>query len=123
MEEFGLERASIELDGIKVAFARSGPAASAPALAALPRAEKPVPEPAGTPVTSPTNGVFYNAPSPGAKPFVEVGSTVQPGDVVGLIEAMKVFNEITAHAGGTVVATPAANGQLVSTGDVLVVLG
>jgi acetyl-CoA carboxylase biotin carboxyl carrier protein len=127
MDEYGLDEAEIEQDGLRIGFGRIPPEAQA-AAAPYPAIGAPIratadPEPAGTPVTSPTGGVFYNAPSPGAKPFVEVGSTVQPGDVIGLIEAMKVFNEISSHVGGTVLATPAANGQVVSTGDVLIVVG
>ena len=53
-------------------------------------------------VATPLSGIFYRAPSPGASPFVEVGETVSPGQVLCIIEAMKLMNEITAETGGTV---------------------
>ena len=67
-------------------------------------------------------GIFYRSPAPDADPFVEIGSVVDEGDVVGLVEAMKVFNEIEAEVRGRVVEIPAANEQLVNRGDPLVIL-
>lgn len=73
-------------------------------------------------ITSPMVGVFYRAPSPDSPPFVEVGSVVEDGQTVGLVEAMKVFNEIVAEMHGRVVALPAQNAQLVQHGETLVIL-
>jgi len=70
-------------------------------------------------IKSPTPGTFYAAPSPDAEPFVRVGSKVQPDTVVCLIEAMKVFNEITADCTGTIVAVMVENQQPVEYGQVL----
>lgn len=56
-------------------------------------------------------GTFYRAASPGATPFVEVGQTVNAGDTLCIIEAMKMFNQIEADFSGTVVAILAENGQ------------
>ena len=70
-------------------------------------------------VRSPLIGVFYRSPSPEAPPYVEVGSYVHAGQVVGLIEAMKVFNEICAERSGRVVEICAASGQIVETDQVL----
>jgi len=78
--------------------------------------------PALVPLPSPMVGVFYQAPSPGEPSFVEIGDRVERGQTIGLIEAMKVFNEITAEASGTVVEIPAGNGQLVETGMPLILL-
>jgi acetyl-CoA carboxylase biotin carboxyl carrier protein len=64
-------------------------------------------------VTAPLTGVFYLSPSPQAPPFVQVGSVVAAGDVIGLIEAMKLFNEIHTTKSGRVRKIVAANGQLV----------
>jgi acetyl-CoA carboxylase biotin carboxyl carrier protein len=75
--------------------------------------------PKGTPVNSPMNGIYYSAPSPNAPPFVREGESVTAGQVIGLIEAMKVFNEINAPVSGTVTHFAAENGQLVSPGDAL----
>jgi len=80
---------------------------------------------AGAPVEqirTPLLGVFYRAPSPEAPPYVEVGDWVQPGQTVGLIEAMKVFNEITSEIEGRVAEVAARDGELVQAGQVLVVV-
>lgn len=73
----------------------------------------------GTPVTSPMVGTFYMAPSPDAKPFVEVGSTVAKGDKVCIIEAMKLMNEIEAEVSGKVIEICVKDGQPVEFGQVL----
>jgi len=67
-------------------------------------------------------GIFYRSPSPGTEPFVEVGGLVEEGQTIGLVEAMKVFNEITAEVNGRVIAVPAATEQLVQHGDTLVII-
>ncbi len=71
-------------------------------------------------VLAPITGVFYTSSSPSAPVFVQIGDHVQAGQVVCLVEAMKVFNEIKTEIGGTVVALPPKNGQLVKKGDPLV---
>ena len=71
-------------------------------------------------VVAPLTGVFYLASSPSVPPFVEVGSPVQAGEVVCIIEAMKVFNEISCEIAGMVSAIIAQNGQLVQRGDALI---
>lgn len=74
----------------------------------------------GVAIAAPLTGVYYNAPSPSSPPFIAVGDTVQAGQVVCIVEAMKVFNEIKAEISGVVVATIATNGQLVQKGDPLI---
>ena len=64
-------------------------------------------------VTAPLTGIWYSAPSPGSPPFVQVGGEVASGQVIGLIEAMKLFNEIKSDRSGRVVAVLAESGQLV----------
>jgi acetyl-CoA carboxylase biotin carboxyl carrier protein len=71
-------------------------------------------------VRSPVSGIFFSAPSPGAAPFVQVGSMVQPDDLVCLVEVMKLFNSVPAGARGQVMEVRAANGKLVQRGDILV---
>ena len=73
----------------------------------------------GKPITSPMVGTFYKAPSPDAKPFVELGTTVKEGQVVCIIEAMKLMNEIEADAAGKVVEICVEDGQPVEFGQVL----
>ncbi|HUX83049.1 MAG TPA: acetyl-CoA carboxylase biotin carboxyl carrier protein [Halothiobacillus sp.] len=92
--------------------------AQQPAMAAMPA---PAPSPsntqAATPVTSgkslpsPMVGTFYRSASPTAKPFVEIGSTIQAGDTLCVIEAMKMFNQIEAETSGTITAILVENGQ------------
>ena len=73
----------------------------------------------GTPVESPMVGVFYAAPSPDSEPYVTVGSKVSKGDVLCLIEAMKLMNEVTAEKSGEITAVCAENGQVVEYGQPL----
>jgi biotin carboxyl carrier protein len=64
--------------------------------------------------------VYYSSPSPSSPPFVSLGDLVQVGQVVALVEAMKVFNEIQAETAGRVVAMVAPNGEVVQKGDALI---
>lgn len=80
----------------------------------------PNPTDAGVAVIAPLTGVFYTASSPSAEPFAEVGKMVQAGQIVCIVEAMKVFNEIKSEISGVVASIPAHNGQLVQKGDALV---
>ncbi len=94
-------------------------AAAPPAAAEAPAAPE---EPEGHVVRSPMVGTFYRASSPGAKPFVEVGDSVQVGDTLCIIEAMKLMNEIEADKAGVVKQLLAENGQPVEFGQPLVVI-
>ena len=97
----------------------AAPAVQAPAASAA-QEEKAVEEaPKGKPVTSPMVGTFYMASSPGAKPFVEVGSTVSAGQVVCIIEAMKLMNEIESEVSGKVTQICVKDGEAVEYGQVL----
>lgn len=97
------------------------PAAAAPQAAptAAPVAEAPKPAPKGTAVTSPMVGAFYISPSPGAKAFVKVGDSVGVGQVVCIIEAMKLMNEIEAEVSGKITEICVEDGQSVEYGQVL----
>ena len=97
---------------------------TAPAPAAQPAAAEPAePKVEGTPLTSPMVGTFYRAPSPGAKPFVEVGDTVKKGQTVCIIEAMKLLNEVEAETDGVVKEICVENGQPVEYGQNLLIIG
>ena len=97
----------------------AGPAAGAPAGAAV----APEPEtPTGHVVKSPMVGTFYRAPSPGAKPFVEVGDSIKEGQPICIIEAMKIMNEIEADATGTIKRMLCENGQAVEFGQPLFII-
>ena len=98
------------------AAAPAAPVASAPALA---------PVPAHSPdkaVTAPMVGTFYAAPAPGAKAFVELGSEVKPGDVLCIIEAMKMMNQIESDKAGRVSAVLVKNGEPVEFGQPLFII-
>ena len=95
-------------------------AASAPSSAAAPPATPPVPE--GHVIKSPMVGTFYRSSAPGAKPFVEPGQAVKAGDVVCIIEAMKLLNEIEADHDGIVASILVENGQPVEYGQPLIAL-
>jgi acetyl-CoA carboxylase biotin carboxyl carrier protein len=70
-------------------------------------------------IIAPLTGVFYASPSPTSPPFVTVGEEIQVGQIIALIEAMKVFNEIQAEVSGHVSAIVANNGEVVQKGDVI----
>jgi acetyl-CoA carboxylase biotin carboxyl carrier protein len=78
--------------------------------------------PAGHQVKAPMVGTFYRSSSPGAKPFVDVGSAVKEGDTLCIIEAMKMMNQIEADKAGTVKAILANNGDPVEFGQPLVII-
>jgi len=94
----------------------AAPAAAAPEQAAAPAPEK------GFVVKAPMVGTFYCAASPGAAPFVQVGSQVKEGDTLCIIEAMKILNEIECEKTGTIVKVLGENGQAVEYGQPLFVI-
>ena len=96
----------------------SAPAAPAPAPAAEPAA----PPVRGQQVTAPMVGTFYSGPAPGAKPFVEIGTEVKPGDTLCVIEAMKMMNQIESEFAGRVVSVLVENGSPVEFGQPLFVI-
>jgi acetyl-CoA carboxylase biotin carboxyl carrier protein len=138
VEESGISELEITEGEEKVKIVKGGaaPAASAapapqpvpaapvtaPAApsAALPEAAEAAPE--GHAVKSPMVGTFYRTPSPDAKPFVEVGQAVKEGQIICIIEAMKLMNEIECDKSGTVKAILVENGQPVEYGQPLFVI-
>ena len=100
--------------------AAPAPLAAPEATAAAPAAPE---APEGHIVKSPMVGTFYRSPSPGAEPFIEIGSTVKVGDRLCIIEAMKLLNEIESDCAGTVKAILVENGQPVEFGEPLFIVG
>jgi acetyl-CoA carboxylase biotin carboxyl carrier protein len=143
VEQSGIAELEITEGEEKVRISRSGampaapvtmnvqaaPPAAAPAgvqqaVEAGPGAdEAPGALPAGHVMKAPMVGTFYRASAPGAKPFVELGQTVAAGEVVCIIEAMKLLNEIEADAAGTIKSILVENGQPVEYGQPLFVIG
>jgi acetyl-CoA carboxylase biotin carboxyl carrier protein len=120
----GLDELEIQAGELRVRIARptrtvAAPVAAAPALDSAAGAAQAPSSPFGDPapgmrfVAAPLTGVWYSAPSPGARPYLEVGSEVAIGQVVGLIEAMKLFNEIKSDVSGTVTRFLVESGTLV----------
>ena len=132
LERSGLSELEVEHEGTTVILRT--PAAVAPTVTALaaPSAEVgPPPEPppaVGEPlvehrahaINAPLTGVFYRSPSPGAEPYVREGGEVSAGQVIGLIEAMKLFNEIKSDVTGTVRRLAVGDGDLVKAKQVLI---
>lgn len=104
----------------------SAPADVAPAeVAALRPAVGPAPatpDVSGAPVLSPSVGLFWRAPTPGAPPFVEVGTRVGPEDTIGIVEVMKLMNRVPAGVAGVVASVLVENGGMVEHGQHLVVI-
>jgi acetyl-CoA carboxylase biotin carboxyl carrier protein len=135
MKEEGLDEFAIEEDGFKLSLKRRGAGASAPAAVAPAVAPaSPAPAPAAAPsapaeeaglekITAPLVGTFYRASSPDADPFVKVGSTVTKDTVVGIIEAMKVMNEIKAETSGVIKKVLVDNAMAVQYGQPLFLVG
>ena len=126
-ESSAMAELDLEMEGVKVVFKKGGvmSAASAAPLATtvtepvvIHKAEKKE-EVSGTAIEAPLVGTFYAAPSPEEAPFVTVGCEVKKGDVVGIIEAMKMMNEITAPCDGIIEAINVENGQMVEYHQVL----
>ncbi|MBT0121529.1 acetyl-CoA carboxylase biotin carboxyl carrier protein [Vibrio campbellii] len=135
VEESGIAELEISEGEESVRISRSGPAAPAPVhyaaapVAAAPvadapamAAEAPAAVPAGHQVLSPMVGTFYRSPSPDAKSFVEVGQSVNAGDTLCIVEAMKMMNQIEADKSGVVTAILVEDGQPVEFDQPLVVI-
>ncbi len=130
-------------ESVRVSRHRAPPAAPVHHYHAAPSGAPPAPAPAGVPaagtaaspdpaadsplppgyvVTSPMVGTFYQASSPGSRPFVSVGQRVAPGDTLCIIEAMKILNQIESEVAGEVRAIVAENGHPVEYGEPLFVI-
>ncbi len=133
LEESGIAEIEITEGEESVRISRYGNHApgttqgTAPPMVAAPPAPTAAPAPgqeipAGHQVKAPMVGTFYRSASPGAKPFVEVGSVVKEGDTLCIIEAMKMMNQIEADKAGTVKAILANNGDPVEFGQPLIIV-
>jgi len=125
-ESVRISRSSSVMAAAPVMQAAPAPlAAPVAAPAAAPTAPTAPVAPAidGHAVTSPMVGTFYGAPSPGAAPFVQVGQTVKEGEVICIIEAMKMMNQIEADKSGTITAVLVDDGEAVEFDQILVTIG
>jgi len=132
MNENGLNELEMERDGLKIRI-KKGPSGfqqeiihTAPAAAPMPQTQA---EPAGgakaantIEIKAPMVGTFYRAPSPEAPPYVEKGQDIAEGDVICIIEAMKLMNEIKSEVRGKVIDIQIENGNPIEFGQVLFVV-
>ena len=109
---------------VHAAPAAAAPAAAVPGPAAVAAAESAAAKPKSNEhvITAPMVGTFYASPSPGAKPFVEIGDEIKVGQVLCIIEAMKMMNQIEADKSGRVASVMARNGDPVEFGQPLFVV-
>lgn len=133
LEESSLAEIEIQEGEESIRISRASSTVAAPIMAAPVAAAAPVVEsgpasddsaalPSGHKVESPMVGTFYRAPTPGASPFVEVGSTVKEGDTLCIVEAMKMLNQIDADKSGTIKAILKENGEPVEYGEPLFII-
>ena len=124
LKEKGLAELSIETKEGKVTIKKdSGAVFTSPQGASLQPSSTPSPKETKqsnlSEVKSPMVGTFYTCPSPGAEPFVQIGSKVNDGTVLCIIEAMKIMNELTSEISGTVKEILVKDGQTVEFGQIL----
>ena len=122
MREHGLAELELESEGLRVRARKGGTAPPVEAAAAVADPAAAGRKPVATVVEAPVVGTFYRAGAPDAAPFVEVGDRVEAGDVLCVIEAMKLMNDIKAEFAGEVVEVLAENGQAVEYGQPLFTL-
>ena len=123
MRRLDLAELEIRIGDDRVAVRRPEPRMAGVGPTAIPAAiSPPAPPPTGTPVTSPLAGTYYGSSRPGAEPFVRVGDQVSVGDAIGMVEAMKVFNEITTDHAGEVVAVLVENGDTIAAEQPLIIV-
>jgi acetyl-CoA carboxylase biotin carboxyl carrier protein len=130
----GVGELEIEREGVRIRIRKAGQvpeyAVSPVPSAGTTQPQETTPAPAATPETSvadtgqilvksPIVGTYYDAPSPGSAPFVTVGDAVEPGQVLCIIESMKLMNEIEAETAGVIAAKLVENGRPVEYGEAL----
>jgi acetyl-CoA carboxylase biotin carboxyl carrier protein len=123
-EGSNLTELSIEFEEAKIKLSKNGAVSFVPqtvsqVLAPIEKETPIAPEKSKNTISSPLVGTYYSASSPTSKPFVETGKQVKKGDVLCLIEAMKIMNEITASKDGVITKVHALNGQVVGIEDPL----
>jgi acetyl-CoA carboxylase biotin carboxyl carrier protein len=122
VEESGISELEVSDGDETIRIARHG-RAPVPSPSPAPTADDPAPAPQrqgnGFDLRAPMAGTFYRAPAPDAEPFVAVGKSVEAGDVLCIIESMKMMNEIKAERSGVCTSIAVANGEAIGSGQVL----
>ncbi|MBI5699770.1 acetyl-CoA carboxylase biotin carboxyl carrier protein [Candidatus Saganbacteria bacterium] len=128
VKDEGISGLTVEEGGVKIEVKREhGGVAPVQMPSAAPASASTMPKPAGeeegvVAITSPMVGTFYRSPSPDSPPFVQEGDTIKTGQVVCIVEAMKLFNEIESEIGGKIVKILAENGKPVEYGQKLMLV-
>jgi len=122
VKEEDISGLSIEEKGVKYEVRREKASAVPHVPSATPTPAAKEEEEGVVAITSPMVGTFYRSPSPEAPPFIEAGDEVEPGKVVCIIEAMKLFNEIEAEIRGKIIKILAENGKPVEYGQKLMLI-
>jgi len=124
MERYHLQELQLEVDDLQIVLERALPVSEAPVVAVVApsRAEAETVRTDFTPIEAPMTGMFYRGPSPQEPPYVEEGDTIYEGQTIGLIEAMKVFNEVPSPVTGVVRKILAQNASLVQQGEILMLV-
>jgi len=124
LEDKGLAEVSIETKDGKISLKKGGqqflPQVALPLPSQKTSSEAEIKKSNLPEITSPMVGTFYASPTPGAEPFVKVGSKIKPGDVLCIIEAMKIMNELPSEISGTVKEILVKDGQTVEYGQVVI---
>lgn len=122
LTDHGLAKIEVSLSGLNIRLSAGKPAVvvAAPAPVASPIAAAEPVEAPGHIVAAPMIGTFYASPSPGEPAFVEIGDSVEAGQTIGIIEAMKIMNEITSDRAGVVAEIFARNSEAVEYGSPLI---
>jgi acetyl-CoA carboxylase biotin carboxyl carrier protein len=128
IDESGLDELRIETADFKLHVRRGDPSAAPEASAVSDPAPTPAPAPAPAPtdaktIEAPMPGIFHRAEAPGAQPFVAVGTPVEPGTVVGIIEVMKMMNSVPAGVAGAIAEVCVENAEIVEEGQTLFRVG
>lgn len=122
MERHQLQELSVALGELSVHLERAPTPAPATAIVTPMPPDERGEQPSFIPIEAPMTGMFYRGPSPDEPPYVEEGDLVYEGQTIGLIEAMKVFNEIPSPVTGVVRRIVAQNASLVQQGEILMLL-
>lgn len=130
MKDSGLSYMYVKNDKFELELGQKNPPPAPPMMPAMPHmaaptASAPEQQPAQAPaksIKSPIVGTFYSAPSPTKPPYVKVGDKVNEGDIVCIVESMKVMNEIQADISGTVASIAVKDGEAVEFGQPLIII-
>lgn len=124
-EKSSLANMELEFDNVKIKLSKNNTNVQPITQVSMPKIETPIKEEKnkiGYEVKSPLVGTYYASNSPDAEPFVKVGKHVNKGDILCIIEAMKIMNEITAPVSGKIIAIDVANGEAIGFEQVLMLI-